>query len=69
MARFHRWYLPKASFDGGTQFTGEKGSLVFTFATCDYLLRRNEDGPEWMEWAAMGHALHVVPASVAEAVE
>ena len=69
MARFHRWYLPKASFDGGTRFTVEKGSLVFTFATCGYVLRRDEDGPEWMEWAAMGHALHVAPASVAEAVE
>ena len=30
---------------------------------------RDEDEPEWMEWAAMGHALHVAPASVAEAVE
>ena len=69
LARFHRWYLPKASFDGGTRFTVEKGSLVFTFATCGYVLRRDEDGPEWMEWAAMGHALHVAPASVAEAVE
>ena len=32
LARFHRWYLP--SFDGGTRFTVEKGSLVFTLATC-----------------------------------
>ena len=69
LARFHRWYLPKASFDGGTRFTVEKGSLVFTFATCGYVLRRDEDGLEWMEWATMGHVLHVAPASVAEAVE
>ena len=69
LARFHRWYVPKASFAGGTRFTVEKGSLVFTFATCGWTLRRDEDGPAWMEWAAMGHALHVAPASVAEAVE
>ena len=67
--RFHRWYLPKPSFAGGTRFTVEKGSLVFTFATCGWMLRRDEDGPAWMEWAAMWHALHVAPTSVAEAVE
>ena len=33
-------------------------------ATCGYVLRRDEDGPAWMEWAAMGHALHVAPAIV-----
>ena len=65
LARCHRWSLPKASFAGGTQFTVEKGSLVFTFATCGWTLRRDEDGPAWMEWAAMGHAPHVAPASVA----
>ena len=69
LARYHRWYLPKASFSGGTRFRVEKRSLVFTFATCGWTLRRDEDGPAWMEWAAMGHALHVAPASVAEAVE
>ena len=68
-ARFHRWYLPKANCAGGTRFTVEKGSLVFTFATCGWTLRRDEDGPARMEWAATGHALHVAPASVAEAVE
>ena len=49
LARFHRWYVPKASFDGGTRFTVEKGSLVFTFATCGYVLRRDEDGPAAMD--------------------
>ena len=67
--RFHRWYLPQAGFDGGTLFTVEKGSLVFPFATCGYVLRPEKDGPEWMEWATMGNDLHVAPASVAEAVE
>ena len=69
LARFHRWYLAKASFAGRTRFTVEKGWLVFTFATYGWTLRRDENGPARMEWAATGHALHVAPASVAEAVE
>ena len=42
---------------------------MFTFATCGWTLRQDEDGPAWMEWAAMANALHVAPATVAEAPE
>ena len=44
LARFHRWYLPKPSIDGRTRFTVGKGSFVFTFATCGYVLRRMRMG-------------------------
>ena len=50
LARNHCWYLPNASHVSGTHVTAEKGSLVYTFAPCVWLLRRDEDGPSWTDW-------------------